>query len=912
MSVYVHLHAHSNYSADGLAAVSDIVNHVKGLGQTAVALTEHGHVSSWPELDRCCRKAGIKPIFGIEANIAYNNRIHHLTLLCMDNTGIENVYALVRRQQPPKGKLKANWVTLEDVLELSGGIICLSGCLASIVARLPTYEEKLEHIQLLQQHFGDRLYLEVQPHTFDEQVQHNAIIRQLATATGIPITLTHDAHYLTEEEVEVYFSSKSWGAEVGNRADYKMYYGAGDNSPEALMSVEVANRCTATLPKWVKTGHLHLDDTEASTTIALYREKAKEEYAARLDMELKVIHEFECWHYFILLHDIIKYGQSQGIIFGPGRGSAAGSLVAYVLGITDVDPIKYGLYFERFLNPGRKALPDIDVDIQGDKREAFLSLLAERYGRNNVAQVCTYLQNQAGSAILAAARCLGIDHHEAYKYSKIIPNDAGKKWSLDKCFEEIPEFANIPEEWATLARKLEGTIKGFGVHAAAIIVAEDIINTMPCNSLPSATLPVVMYDMADLEGMGLIKFDLLGLKTLTMLSKIQERVGQSYKANLADGNTYSLISSGNTFGVFQMESSGCQEVQKAIKPDSIDDISAILALYRPGPLSNGYDKEYAHNKHNGYKKDNITSLLSDTYGIMIYQEQTMRLATELCRYTPAEADNLRKAIGKKLPEEMERHKIRMMRFGRGALYEKIKGCAAYQFNKSHSVAYAHITYYNAYAKTHHIHEWAAAYLETYEDLGIVHQHPQLFAPPCLQGINKCHISVADDGTKRVHLPMTCIPSLGPTTIAVLLEHAPYHNLEDMFARVPKAKFNVRHREAVVAALNNSSTLAPILGVVLGTDPIISKRKYYTNKGLGNTKNVKFKVPGYLVDISKFVAKKSGRVWCKGVLVDELGKLEFMADESFYEAALPFVKTSAIVTLDTNMTNGTCWVRGITI
>lgn len=907
MSQFCHLHAHSNFSFDGMASVADIVAHVKSLGQTALALTEHGHVSSWPTLARECAKAGIKPIFGIEANINYNNRIHHITLLAMDNTGIDSIYELVRRQRPPQGKLKASWVTLEDVLELNTGVICLSGCLASICARLPTYEEKLEHVRELHRAFGDRLYLETQAHTFGEQIEHNIVIRMLSNETGILPVLTRDCHYLNEDEVEIYYSAKSWGAEVGERHHYKMYYGPGDGTEEALRSVEIADRCNATLPLWQASGHLQLDPEPALEILRAYYRQAPIAYKQRLKMEIDVIKSFDCLGYFVLLHDIIGFGNTLGIEFGPGRGSAAGSLVAYVLGITKVDPIQHGLYFERFLNPGRKSLPDIDIDVQGDKREEFLLALADRYGKGNVAQVCTYLSNQAASAILAAARALGINQNEAYVYSKVIPDEAGKKWSLDRCFSEITEFQNMHPDWAALSLKLEGTIKAFGVHAAAIIVAEDVVNKMPCNNLPSAVLPVLMYDMNDLEKMGLIKFDLLGLKTLTMLSKIQKITGIPYAAALDDKQTYDMIASGDTFGCFQLESKGCQEVQRMVKVDSLNDISAILAIYRPGPLSNGYHETYANNKHNGYEHSVTSRYLSDTYGVMIYQEQTMTLVKELCKYTPQEADDLRKAIGKKLPQEMEKHKERMESCGHGELYETIKGCAAYQFNKSHSVAYAHLTYWNAYAKCHHPAAWAAAYLETYEDVGICHTYPSLFGPPSIKGINKCHI---EQGI--VHLPMSVIPGIGPKVVGALLEHAPFTSMEDMFLRVPARKLNIKHKAAIVSALGQVTTFAPLLGIVIGNDPITEKRGYYTNRGLGNTKDIKPKIPGYLYEAEKFVAKGSGKTWVRGTLIDELGSMEFLASEHLYETLLPFVKSSSIIVLSGQITNNTFWLRDLSL
>lgn len=648
-----------------MARVEDIVQHVKAMGQTAVALTEHGNVSSWPELDRQCAKHGIKPIFGIEANINHEGRIHHITLLAMDDAGIRSIYALVRRQQPPKGKLKVAWVTIEDVLALSEGVICLTGCLASMAARLDV-DGSILHVEALQKAFGDRLYAEVQAHTFPEQIEHNLRMRYIASVLGLPVVLTYDAHYLLKEEVDIYFDAKSWGDDVVHRDQYNMYYGNGDGQPDCDMTLEIAARCTAKLPKWVGDGYLQDDRSVVYDTITKALVNLPEQYKQRLEYELKVINDFECAGYFVLLHNIVAFGREMGIEFGPGRGSAAGSLLAYVLGITQVDPIEHGLYFERFLNPGRRTLPDIDIDIQGDRREEFLLALQAKYGANNVAQVCTYLQCKASAAILAAARCLGIDHNEAYKYSKIVPDDAGSKWSLQKCFDEVQEFSSMPKEWARLAMKLEGTVKAFGVHAAAIIIAPNVVNRLPTIALPSATLPVLCYDMDDLEKMGLVKFDLLGLKTLTMLSKIKQLTGQEYKVPLDDEATYELISKGDTFGVFQLDSEGCQDVQKQLKPHNISDLSLILAAYRPGPLMSGMVDQMIQNKENSTSElifDDLQETLGETYGTPLFQEQYMKAAQEVGGFSLSEGDLLRRAMGKKDASKMAELKAKFIEGG---------------------------------------------------------------------------------------------------------------------------------------------------------------------------------------------------------------------------------------------------------
>lgn len=908
--MFVNLHTHSNYSHDGLDSVEDMVKQAAEYGHPALALTEHGNVASWPELQRQCAKYRIKPIYGMEAYVKEEGvkRLYHITLLVANGEGYKNMCELTRLGAASFKKVPR--ITFGQLYNHSAGIICLSGCLTSKAARAENVNDLHQHLLELKQAFGDRAYGEVQVHTHEQQRLHNARMRGLDV---LPLVLTSDAHYAVAADKATYINRKSWGAQA-DFTGIDMHLYKGDDSEEAKRTLEIADRCDFDLPKSSNV-YYRVPDAQKYVDHAYKRiANAPAVYKERLDYELDVIADFDTLDYFTLLAYILKLGRKRGIAFGPGRGSAAGCLFSYLLGITTVDPIKHGLLFERFLNPGRKGLPDIDVDVQTSRRGEFLRILKEEFGGNSVAQVATYLKNKTASALQEAQRCLDLDRDAVLKYSKLIPSDAGTPWTLQRCIEEIPEFRRMPAKLRTLATRLEGTVKGFGCHAAAIILAPGVVGQYPHYYAKSTEIPMLQWDMNDLEAMGLVKFDLLGLKTLDVQTGVEKRIGDKPKMTLKDRKTYDLIAKGQTMGVFQLESEGCQQLQRDIKVSNFNELAAVLALYRPGPMSTDMHKDFAKRKHKKPILNDTEKDLSETYGLMIYQEQAMALAQKHCGYTLAEADSLRKAIGKKIPEQMAMHESKFAEAGQQQLYDTIKGFAAYGFNKSHAVAYAMSSYASAYYKAHHPLEFWASYIDSQAKrdkmLRPVLENPELFGPPCWESVKECAII---DG--KVRLPLKVLKGVGEKAIDAIAEIMPT-SWDDMMERLPNKRVVNKKVQAVLASAGFSGvapeTYAPLLGLVIGDDPLIKKRKYYTNKRYGNTAKGGTKIPGYITALERFVSKKSGKALCRGTLTDEFGSISFLGYDNLFEELSCFKGTNTIVLLvGSAMDDGdTYWIKNV--
>jgi len=907
--MFVNLHTHSNFSHDGLDTVETLVKQAAEYGQPALALTEHGNVASWPELKRQARKYGIKPIYGLEAYVKEEGvkKPYHITLLVADQEGYRSMIELTRIGAANYKKVPL--ITFEDIYRNSAGIICLSGCLTSKAAKCEDVNLLAAHLKELKDVFGDRAYAETQVHQHESQRLHNARIRGLDV---LPCVLTADAHYANSSDKNTYINRKAWGTEADFRG-IEMHLYQGDSSEEARRTLEIADRCTFDLEER-KAVYYRVPNADKYVEFAYKRiATAPAIYKERLDYELDIINSFDVLDYFTLLAYILKLGRQAGITFGPGRGSAAGSLLSFLLNITTVDPIRHNLLFERFINPGRKGLPDIDIDVQTSKRSELLRLLQKAFGNDAVAQVATYSRNKSASALQEAQRCLDLDRDEVLAYTKLIPSDAGMPWTLQRCFDEIPEFKRINPKMRNLALRLEGTVKGFGCHAAAILLAPEVTTAYPHYYAKSAEVPMLQWDMSDLEAMGLVKFDLLGLKTLDVQSKTEARIGTPIKHTFKDRKTYSLIASGDTMGVFQLESDGCQQLQQDMQVSNFEELAAVIALYRPGPMSSGVHEEYANRKKRKTLLTGVEKDLSDTYGLLIYQEQAMQLAQKYCDYTLGEADSLRKAIGKKIPEEMAKHEAKFAAAGHQELYDSIKGFAAYGFNRSHAVAYAVNSYISAYYKAHYPLEFWAGYIDSQSDrdrmLRPVKASPELFGPPCWESISGCAII---DG--KVRLPVAVLKGVGEKAIEELQRCQPA-SWADMMAKVNKRVVNVRVQEALAKAGfadEVPTSYASILGLVISGDPLIQKRKYYTNKKYGTTAKPAKKTPGYITELERFVSKKSGSTFWKGLLTDEYGSLSFLCNDKIGENLSCFHGTDSILLVIGNpMNNGnTYWIDNL--
>lgn len=788
MSDFVHLHLHSQYSLlDGAIKLKDLVKKAKSQGQTAVAVTDHGNMHGAVEFYQAATSAEIKPIIGCEVYITAGSRLerkpttqggaqtHHITLLAKNNVGYQNLCKLVTLGYLEGFYFKPR-IDLELLSEYSEGLVCLSGCAASQFASFANKQDKdgaLDFVRKYQRIFSEDYYLEVQPHRFEEQKILNKLAREIGTELGVPLVATNDCHYLeaddkhaqevlmcvsmaklitdpdriTHEDSDLHFKSKE-----------EMLIEMPDFSDAVSHTNDIAAKCGVTfdfsnyhMPRFDPPKGLTLDQLfekiakegleerfQVLEKLGGLTPELKQEYYERLEEEIGLIEQMGFPGYFLVVSDFIRWAKDNDIPVGPGRGSAAGSLVAYAMFITDVDPISNNLLFERFLNPERVSLPDIDVDFCIFGREKVIEYVCNKYGKDKVAQILTFGTLKAKAAIKDVGRVLGLSFAETDKIAKLIPAPRqGFDYPIDEALKmekRLREYADGEgRELIETARKLEGLSRHTSTHAAGIVIADrPIVEFVPLMSDKDDQV-VTQFSMNWVEKIGLVKFDFLGLKTLTVLHKavsmIEEQTGDKIILNelpLDDEKTYKLISLGRTIGVFQLESSGITEMVSRLKPNCFEDIVAILALYRPGPLDAGMVDHYINRKHGREIVSNLhpilEPILKDTYGIILYQEQIMQIARDMGGYTLGEADMLRRAMGKKKPEEMakQREKFVVGSVNRDIpehiateVFNQMETFARYGFNRSHSVAYALISFQTAYLKAHYPKHFMAS-LMTYE------------------------------------------------------------------------------------------------------------------------------------------------------------------------------------------------------
>lgn len=787
MSQFCHLHLHSQYSVlDGAIKIKELVKKAKTLGQQSVAVTDHGSMHGTIEFYQYATEAGIKPIVGCEVYIAGKGRFiktggqhenYHLTLLASNLEGYRNLCKLVTLGYMEGFYFKPR-VDHELLENFNKGLICLSGCIAGELASF-TLEGDYEGARNLaikySEMFKGRYYLEVQPHEIPEQKAHNEMIKRLSEDLGLPTVATNDCHYLSAEdhhaqEVLMCISTqklitdptriKHENAQLYLKSYDEMIQGLPAFREAVGMTTEIADRCNLEfdfskhyMPAYELEGETIEDRFVANSKEGLEErftelkfpldDPRREEYKAQLEMELSCILKMGFAGYFLVVSDFIRWAKENGIPVGPGRGSAAGSLVAYALYITEVDPIKYSLLFERFLNPDRVSLPDIDVDFCIFGREKVIEYVCERYGKDKVAQILTFGTLKAKAAIRDVGRVLGFSFAETDRIAKLIPAPRqGFDYPLTEALQmekKLKEYAEGEgKELIDLALKLEGLSRHTSTHAAGVVIADKpIVEYLPL-MLDKEGQIVTQYSMNWVEKIGLVKFDFLGLKTLSVIDRaltlIDELKGHQDKKHwlninsipLDDPRTFKLVSSGRTIGVFQLESSGITEMVTRLKPNCFEDLVAILALYRPGPLDAGMVDHYINRKHGRepvvYLHPVLQPILKDTYGIILYQEQIMQIARDMGGYSLAEADMLRRAMGKKKPEEMAKQreffltgasKRKIPEHVAISVFDQMETFARYGFNRSHSVAYALISYQTAYLKAHFPRQLMAA-LMTFE------------------------------------------------------------------------------------------------------------------------------------------------------------------------------------------------------
>lgn len=792
-SDFVHLHLHTEYSLlDGAIRIDDLIKKALALKMPAVAITDHGNLFGVLEFYQKAMKAGVKPIIGCETYVAPGSRFekttpsglhdeasYHLLLLVKNRQGYKNLIKLVTA-----GYLEGFYyrprIDKELLRSHCEGLIASSGCIGGEIPTLllqGRYDDAKKAALEYQEILGpDNFYLEVQDNGIPEQDRVNQEIIRLSHDTGIPLIATNDCHYLEKGDHKAHdallciqtgktlketnrlrFSSETFY--VKTPEEMKKAF---SHIPEAVSNtVAVAERCNLDL----ELGRYHLphfpvpEGYTLETYMAELARKGLEErfreieavrgkgsfdpkaYKERLEYEIEMIGKMGFAGYFLIVWDFIRYAKEKGIPVGPGRGSAAGSLVAYSLRITDLDPLPYNLLFERFLNPERISMPDIDVDFCMDRRDEVLKYVTEKYGPDHVTQIITYGTMMAKGVIRDVGRVLDIPYSEVDRVAKLVPNSLNI--TLEAAMQQEPRLKDITKkdprmaELMDIALHLEGQVRHASKHAAGVVISkEPLTEYLPLYKSPKGEV-TTQFDMNGVEKIGLVKFDFLGLRNLTVIRKAEDLINERlHKAPLAvvqkfsvsqipldDRKTYELLGRGETAGVFQLESSGMRDIIVKMKPQTFEDLIALVALYRPGPLGSGMVDDFIKRKKGetkiSYELPELEPILKDTYGVIVYQEQVMQIASALAGYSLGEADILRRAMGKKKPEEMAKQKERFMHGARerkippakaDKIFDLMAKFAEYGFNKSHSAAYALISYQTAYLKAHYPVEYMAALL----------------------------------------------------------------------------------------------------------------------------------------------------------------------------------------------------------
>ncbi|MCA1959060.1 MAG: DNA polymerase III subunit alpha, partial [Nitrospira sp.] len=785
-SSFVHLHVHTQFSLlDGANQIDPLVQQVRAFGQPAIAITDHGNMFGAVEFYRKAKDAGVKPIIGCEAYMAMGSRhakkdsglahndYYHLILLARNVTGYQNLIKLVS-----KGYLEGFYYKPRIDKELlrvhHDGIIALSGCLSGEIPYLIGRNDMAGAMAAaaeFQEIFGkDQFYLEVQANGLDHQRVANAGLIAIHKKLGIPLAGTNDCHYLKKEDARPHElmlclqTGKTLSDPSRMKFDTDQLYVKSTEEiapafaefPGAVSNTcRIADACELelalnrthlpqyTVPEGFKDREAYLEHLALAGLKERLQERPRTRPAAayelRLREELMVICSMGFAGYFLIVWDIIRFARSRHIPVGPGRGSAAGSLVAYALRITDLDPLEYALLFERFLNPERISLPDIDMDFCMERRGEVINYVVEKYGSDHVAQIITFGTLGAKAAIRDVGRVLEMPYAEADKVAKLVPNQLNitlqEALDLEPRLRELVQTDAKVSELMTIARSLEGLARHASTHAAGVVISEGpLTDYVPLYKGANDEI-VTQYSMGDIEKIGLVKFDFLGLKTLTMIRRAETLINEKRpdaaplridRIPFDDEKTFALLSSGKTTGVFQLESSGMRDLLMGFRPDRFEDIIAIIALYRPGPMDliPDFIKRKQGKVPITYDMPELEPILKETYGVIVYQEQVMAIANKVAGFSLGQADILRRAMGKKKPEEMEKLRAKFLEGAMNnnvpekkaeRLYELIQKFAGYGFNKSHAAAYAVLCYQTAYLKAHYPTEFMAALMTT--DMG---------------------------------------------------------------------------------------------------------------------------------------------------------------------------------------------------
>jgi DNA polymerase-3 subunit alpha len=885
--VFVPLHNHSDYSLlDGASQLPAMVDRAIELGMPALALTDHGVMYGAIELLKLCTKAGIKPIIGNEMyvingslddpNPPKKERRYHLVVLAKNATGYRNLVKLTSishlKGMRGRGIFSRACIDKATLKAHSEGLIVATACLGGEIpqAILRGRPEVARDVaRWYQEVFGEDFYLEIQDHGGIEDRIVNTGIAQIGAELGIELVATNDAHYLSVGDVEAHdallcvltgklISDEKRLRYTGTeyiKSEAEMLQLFADHLEPDVIARAVANTARVaekvedydilgryqmprfpipegfTAPSYLR----HVSEQGLRQRLGLGDGEAFDRtYGQRLDFELQVMEQMGFPTYFLVVWDYIRFARDNGIPVGPGRGSAAGSLVAYALGITNIDPVTNGLLFERFLNPERKSMPDIDTDFCIARRGEVIDYVTQRYGDDKVAQIITFNRMTSKAVLKDVARVLDIPYGDADRLAKLIPVVRGKPAKLKEMIGDespAPEFRdkyqNDPKvkHWVDLAMRIEGTNKTFGVHAAGVVIAAEPLDELVPLQRNNDGQVITQYFMEDVESMGLLKMDFLGLKNLTMIDKtidlVKASTGEAVDPDalpLNDEATYGLLARGDLEGIFQLESSGMRQIVRDLKPSSLEDISSILALYRPGPLDAGLIPKFINRKHGreaiDFAHEKLQPILKETYGIMVYQEQIMKIAQDLAGYSLGEADLLRRAMGKKKKSEMEKHQSVFVSGAseRGVdpkiaegLFEQMVLFAEYCFNKSHSTAYGAVTYQTAYLKAHYPVAYMAALLTV--NAGDTAKVQRYIANATAMGIEVMPPDVNASGIDftpvegRILFGLSAIRNLGEGAIRQLIDSrsadGAFTSLGDLCDRIPSQQLNRRALEALI-------------------------------------------------------------------------------------------------------------------
>ncbi|ADU50493.1 DNA polymerase III catalytic subunit, DnaE type [Thermaerobacter marianensis DSM 12885] len=918
MQPFVHLHVHSEYSLlDGAARVGELAARAAELGMPALALTDHGVMYGAIDFYKACKKHGIKPIIGCELYLARRTRhdrepkvddqSYHLLALAQNETGYRNLIKIVSRAYAEGFYYKPR-ADKELLAEHSEGLIVTSGCIGSEIPRLlleGREEEALKAVRWYLEVFGDRFYFEIQDHGIPEERRAYARILELARRFDVPVVATNDVHYLHKDDAAAHEvllciqTGKTLDDPHRMRFDGAEFYLKSPEEmaalfrdvPEALANtVQLAERCQLEfefgrflLPHYeVPEGH-----DAASYLRYLCETKLPERYPDagsevwdRLNHELAVITRMGYPAYFLIVWDFVDYARRNGIAVGPGRGSAAGSLVAYVLGITDIDPLRYNLLFERFLNPERVTMPDIDIDFDDHRRDEVIDYVVRKYGRDRVAQIITFGRMLARAVIRDVGRVMGLPYGEVDKIAKMVPAQLGI--TLDQALEASPELKQAYEQQPVvrqlvdMARKLEGMPRHASVHAAGVVIGRDpLMEHVPLQRMQDGST-VTQFPMTTLEELGLLKMDFLGLRTLHVIQETEAIINTTGARDVLAGEsggggaeepgaaprfrvrdiplddpaTFEAMSRGDTAAMFQVESSGFTQMLRSLRPSSIEDLIAAVALFRPGPLGSGMVDDFIKRKHGQvpveYPHPWLEPILKETYGTIVYQEQVMQIASVMAGFTLGEADLLRRAMGKKKPEEMQKQREKFLAGAEAKgvdrklaehIFDLMEYFAGYGFNKSHSAAYGYLAYVTAYLKTHYPAPYMAATLSSVmsnsdrvaEYIGECRRLGIPVLPPDINESQALFTVVPDPrapGGQAIRFGLAAVKNVGFGAIESIVsareQGGPFRSLDDFCRRVDLRQVNRRALESLIKAGAFDSLGHPRARLLAGLEEVMER------------------------------------------------------------------------------------------